>query len=87
MRKPDTLRRLVIDVLIVVVLYTMGLLIMEHHRIMETALAVGSHIPAWHVLCAVGFLALRLLLVFVVPGWVIARLMLLRFHTKEAPAP
>ncbi|MHC4715012.1 MAG: hypothetical protein ACYTAN_17355 [Planctomycetota bacterium] len=75
MRKRPYLRT-ALEAVLVLVLYFVGMWGMVQWRVMEVILAPGSHSVKPYVALALFFLMLRMLVIFVLPGYVLARVYL-----------
>ncbi len=80
--------RLALEAALVLGLYAAGLAAMLHWRVMEVILAPGSHSVKPYVALAIFFLMLRAFIVFALPGYVLARVFLVKTasHSLVAPA-
>ncbi len=68
--------RTALEAVSVAVLYFAGLWAMVQWRVMEVILAPGSHSVKPYVALALFFLMLRMLVIFVLPGYILARIYL-----------
>jgi len=66
-------RRIGIDLAALAVLYAVSFYIMAHFRVMEALLAPGGDSARIYVAVAVTFLLLRFFVIFLAPGWFLAR--------------
>ena len=82
MRKPPTLARIAVTAAVLLVLHLAAHAAMSGSRVMETLLSphAGTSVE---VAAAAAFLALRLVTMVLVPGWVLARLALWAMSARE----
>lgn len=82
-RRPPTLRRVVLEFLAVVLLHEISLHLLARTRLMEHLLSPGSD-SRWAILATVMFLLIRMFLLALGPGWLLARIWLwaTREHSK-----
>ncbi len=74
-RPPPTVRRILVEAAVLVLLHEVAIRLLAHARLMEHLLSPGSQ-SRWAVLATVMFLLLRMFLLVLAPGWVLARLWL-----------
>ena len=74
-RLPPTVRRILAEAAVLVLLHGIALRLLAQARLMEHLLSPGSQ-SRWAVVATVMFLLLRMFVLVLAPGWVLARLWL-----------
>ncbi len=81
-RPPPTIRRILVEAAILGLLHEAAIRLLAHARLMEHLLSPGSQ-SLWAVVATAMFLLLRMFLLVLAPGWVLARLWLRATRAKS----
>jgi hypothetical protein len=74
-RPPPTFRRILAEAVVLMLLHEVAIRLLARWRLMEHLLSPGSQ-SRWAINATVMFLLLRMFLLVLAPGWVLARLWL-----------
>jgi hypothetical protein len=81
-RSPSTLRRILVEFAVLVVLHEVALRALASARLMEHLLSPGRS-STWALVATMMFLLLRMFLLVLGPGWLLTRVWL--WATRRAP--